>query len=180
MRNRFATRCSSSAATSISRPAASTLFQPVHTWGFTQHNQFFALYETRQRAVYQMQQRLRKHPFLGLFDGADTNSSTATRATSTTPPAIALRDERSVHARARGPPRGACSRSQASDEAQRLRPRLSHALCTSAASQRRPRCLPITSGRLAGEEAGCRADQAWTSLAACCSARTNFFISTDR
>ncbi len=60
-------------------------FPPVHTWGFTQHNQFFAVYDNRQRTVYQMQQRLRKHPFLALFDGADPNSSTATREPSTTP-----------------------------------------------------------------------------------------------
>jgi hypothetical protein len=60
-------------------------FPPVHTWGFTQHNQFFASYDNRQRTVYQMQQRLRKHPFLALFDGADPNSSTATREPSTTP-----------------------------------------------------------------------------------------------
>ncbi len=60
-------------------------FPPVQNWGFTQHNQFFATYDTHQRAVYQMQQRLRKHPFLSLFDGADTNSSTASRLPSTTP-----------------------------------------------------------------------------------------------
>ncbi|PAW87963.1 MAG: hypothetical protein B9S33_05455 [Pedosphaera sp. Tous-C6FEB] len=60
-------------------------FPPVHTWGFTQHNQFFAHYDNRQRTVYQMQQRLRKHPFLALFDGADPNSSTAVREPSTTP-----------------------------------------------------------------------------------------------
>ena len=60
-------------------------FPPVNTWGFTQHNQFFANYDNRQRTVYQMQQRLRKHAFLALFDGADPNSSTATREPSTTP-----------------------------------------------------------------------------------------------
>jgi Protein of unknown function (DUF1553) len=57
----------------------------VHTWEFTQHAQYFAVYDNRQRTVYQMQQRLRKHPFLALFDGADTNSSTAAREPSTTP-----------------------------------------------------------------------------------------------
>jgi hypothetical protein len=66
-------------------PGGEHPFPPVHTWGFTQHNQFFALYDTPKRAVYQMQQRLRKHPFFALFDGADTNSSTATRPPSTTP-----------------------------------------------------------------------------------------------
>ena len=66
-------------------PGGEHPFPSVNTWGFTQHQQFFALYDTKQRAVYQMQQRLRKHPFLALFDGADTNASTAIRATSTTP-----------------------------------------------------------------------------------------------
>ena len=66
-------------------PGGEHPFPSVNTWEFTQHKQFFALYDTRQRAVYQMQQRLRKHPFLALFDGADTNASTAIRATSTTP-----------------------------------------------------------------------------------------------
>jgi hypothetical protein len=65
-------------------PGGEHPFPPVQTWSFTQHKQFFALYDTNQRAVYQMQQRLRKHPFLALFDGADTNSSTAIRSESTT------------------------------------------------------------------------------------------------
>jgi len=60
-------------------------FPPVHTWEFTQHQQFFAVYDNRQRTIYQMQQRLRRHPFLELFDGADPNLSTAARNASTTP-----------------------------------------------------------------------------------------------
>ena len=60
-------------------------FPAVNTWSFTQHNQFFAVYDNKLRTVYQMQQRLRKHPFLALFDGADPNSSTAVREPSTTP-----------------------------------------------------------------------------------------------
>ena len=32
-----------------------------------------------------MQQRIRKHPFLAVFDGADTNATTPTRSLSTTP-----------------------------------------------------------------------------------------------
>ena len=32
-----------------------------------------------------MQQRIRKHPFLAVFDGADTNASTGARQLSTTP-----------------------------------------------------------------------------------------------
>jgi hypothetical protein len=60
-------------------------FPPARTWGFTQHIPFMAVYETRRRSVYLMQQRLRKHPYLALFDGADPNSSTAARLPSTTP-----------------------------------------------------------------------------------------------
>jgi hypothetical protein len=60
-------------------------FPPARTWGFTQHIPFMAVYETRRRSVYLMQQRLRKHPFLALFDGADPSSSTAVRLPSTTP-----------------------------------------------------------------------------------------------
>ena len=60
-------------------------FPAQNTWGFTQHNPFFAAYESRHRSVYLMQQRLRKNPYLALFDGADPNSSTAIRQPSTTP-----------------------------------------------------------------------------------------------
>ncbi|MBS0203779.1 MAG: PSD1 domain-containing protein [Planctomycetes bacterium] len=60
-------------------------FPPQHTWGWTQHNPFVANYDTRRRSVYLMQQRLKKNPFLALFDGADPSSSTGVRLPSTTP-----------------------------------------------------------------------------------------------
>jgi hypothetical protein len=76
-------------------------FPPVYTWGFTQHNQFFAVYENHQRSVYQMQQRLRKHPFFALFDGADTNSSTGVRDPSTTPlQSLFVMNDKFVHGQA--------------------------------------------------------------------------------
>jgi len=82
-------------------PGAAHPFPAVHTWGFTQHNQFFASYDTQKRTVFQMQQRLRRHPFLALFDGADPNSSTATRQASTTPlQSLFLMNDRFVHERA--------------------------------------------------------------------------------
>ena len=82
-------------------PGGAHPFPAVHTWGFTQHNQFFATYETKQRTVYQMQQRLRRHPFLGLFDGPDPNSSTATRQQSTTPlQSLFLMNDQFIHERA--------------------------------------------------------------------------------
>jgi hypothetical protein len=66
-------------------PVGTHPFPPQHTWGWTQHNPFVATYETRRRSVYLMQQRLKKHPYLALFDGADPSSSTGSRLVSTTP-----------------------------------------------------------------------------------------------
>jgi hypothetical protein len=60
-------------------------FPPEPTWRFSQHVQFFATYETDRRSVYVMQQRLKKHPFFEVFDGADTNATTDGRAQSITP-----------------------------------------------------------------------------------------------
>ncbi|MSU78499.1 MAG: DUF1553 domain-containing protein [Gemmataceae bacterium] len=60
-------------------------FPPANGWGFTQHAPFVAVYETKRRSVYLMQQRLRKNPYLALFDGADPSSSTGVRLPSTTP-----------------------------------------------------------------------------------------------
>jgi len=55
-------------------------FPPETSFHYTQHNQFFAVYDTRQRSVYLMQQRLKRHPFLDTFDGADPNASTPARS----------------------------------------------------------------------------------------------------
>ena len=60
-------------------------FPPQQSWGFTQHAPFQAVYDTNRRSVYLMTQRIRRHPFLALFDGPDTNSSTASRFTTTVP-----------------------------------------------------------------------------------------------
>jgi hypothetical protein len=68
-----------------STPGGEHPFPSPHNWEFTQHNQFTAIYETSRRSVYLMQQRIKKHPFLAMFDGADANMSTAERTASTTP-----------------------------------------------------------------------------------------------
>jgi hypothetical protein len=60
-------------------------FPPEPTWRFSQHVQFFAVYDTNRRSVYVMQQRLKKHPFFEVFDGADANATTDNRAQSVTP-----------------------------------------------------------------------------------------------
>jgi hypothetical protein len=60
-------------------------FPPENEWRFSQHRPFVAVYPTNQRSVYLMQQRIRKQPFLEVFDGADANASTGERPLSTTP-----------------------------------------------------------------------------------------------
>ncbi|HTM48700.1 MAG TPA: PSD1 and planctomycete cytochrome C domain-containing protein [Bryobacteraceae bacterium] len=59
-------------------------FPPVYQWSYSQHRQFFAVYDHNKRSVYLMQQRLRKNPILEVFDPADPNASTATRGSSVT------------------------------------------------------------------------------------------------
>jgi mono/diheme cytochrome c family protein len=74
-------------------------FPRVETWNFTQHAPFSALYESDHRSVYLMTPRIRRHPFLGLFDGADTNVSTARRDATTVPTqSLFLMNDPFVHA----------------------------------------------------------------------------------
>ena len=76
-------------------------FPDPKSWDFTQHNPFKAVYATDKRSVYLMTQRFQRHPFLALFDGPDTNASTAARETSTTPlQALYLMNDLFVHAQA--------------------------------------------------------------------------------
>jgi hypothetical protein len=70
---------------------------------FTQHAPFTAVYETHRRSVYLMTQRIRRHPFLALFDGADPNASTARRRLTTVPTqALFLMNNPFVHEQAAG------------------------------------------------------------------------------
>jgi len=54
-------------------------------WGYSQHAPFSAVYDHNKRGVYLMSQRIKRHPFLALFDGADPNTSTADRRGTTVP-----------------------------------------------------------------------------------------------
>jgi hypothetical protein len=67
------------------RPGRGHPFPSPTGWGYTQHNPFSAVYDHNQRSVYLMTQRIKRHPFLALFDGADPNASTAERRTTTVP-----------------------------------------------------------------------------------------------
>ena len=68
----------------LSRPGFHP-FPPRKNYKFTQHNPFQAVYPSNHRSVYLMTQRFKRHPFLNLFDGPDTNVSTPVRSTSTVP-----------------------------------------------------------------------------------------------
>lgn len=83
-------------------PAGPHPFPPQHTWGFTQHNPFKAVYDSRHRSVYLMTQRIQRHPYLAIFDGADPSTSTPARTTSTTPlQALYLLNDPFVHEQSR-------------------------------------------------------------------------------
>ncbi len=60
-------------------------FPPIRDWTWTQHSPFKAAYPSAHRSVYLMTQRLHRHPFLGLFDEPDTNTTTDVRSSSTVP-----------------------------------------------------------------------------------------------
>jgi hypothetical protein len=68
----------------LNRPGAHP-FPGIDEWNWSQHNPFKANYPSVHRSVYLMTQRLQRHPYLALFDGPDTNTTTASRSQSTVP-----------------------------------------------------------------------------------------------
>lgn len=66
------------------RPGAHP-FPKINQWRWTQHDPFREVYPSRHRSVYLMTQRIQRHPFLSLFDGPDTNTTTGMRRQSTVP-----------------------------------------------------------------------------------------------
>ena len=68
-------------------PGGEQPFPPEMSWKYTQHTPFIGAddqYATSKRSVYLMQQRIRRQPFLELFDGPDPNAETGTRPLTTT------------------------------------------------------------------------------------------------
>ena len=49
-------------------PGGEHPFPPESEWQHTQHRPFVAVYETNKRSVYLMQQRIRKQPYLAIFE----------------------------------------------------------------------------------------------------------------
>ncbi len=76
-------------------------FPKEEKWEFSQHDPFRALYDSSKRSAYLMTQRIQRHPFLSLFDGADTIESTPQRHASTVPTqALWFLNDPSFHQRA--------------------------------------------------------------------------------
>jgi hypothetical protein len=84
-------------------PGGAHPFPPVDQWQYTQHAPFAAVYPTDRRSVYLMTPRLRRHPFLALFDGPDANATTPQRGETTVPTqALFLMNDPFVHEMAVG------------------------------------------------------------------------------
>ena len=82
-------------------PGSGHPFPPDNTWTYTQHTPFAAVYDHNQRSIYLMVQRIRRHPFLSLFDGADANTSTGQRQATTVPTqSLFFMNDPFVHAKA--------------------------------------------------------------------------------
>lgn len=76
-------------------------FPPERDWKYSQHNPFLDTYEHNGRGVYLMQPRIRAHPQLSIFDGADTNAAIGERVPSTTPlQALFMMNDPFVHQQA--------------------------------------------------------------------------------
>ncbi|MBZ5625840.1 MAG: DUF1549 and DUF1553 domain-containing protein, partial [Acidobacteriia bacterium] len=68
-------------------PGGEHPFPPEMQWKYTQHQPFLGAeekYANNKRSVYLMQQRIRRQPFLDLFDGPDPNAETGVRPLTTT------------------------------------------------------------------------------------------------
>jgi len=61
-------------------------FPPEPTWRFSQHVQFFAVYDTDRRSVYLIAKRNLRLPFMEVFDAPDMQVSCSRRESSTHAP----------------------------------------------------------------------------------------------
>jgi hypothetical protein len=77
-------------------------FPHMATWIYMQHGPFADVYESNRRGVYVMTQRIQRHPYFGLFDGADPAISVAQRPLTISPvQALYSMNSEFVHARSK-------------------------------------------------------------------------------
>ncbi len=116
------------------QPAMEHPFPSPLSFGFTQHGPFSAVYEHNKRSVYLMTQRLKRHPFLALFDGPDPNATTPDRLGTTVPTqALFFLNDPFVHAKSEA----WAKRLQASEptESRQIELAIQCALCRTASEQ---------------------------------------------
>lgn len=146
-------------------------FPAAEEWNWTQHNPFKNIYSTSHRGVYLMTPRFQRHPFLALFDGPDTNTSTESRRASIVPQqALFALNNPFMDQQARLFARRVLA--EGSDEAARLR--YAHELALgrapSSAEADKWKIWLAVARAIAGETAanqseGQREEEAWTSAA---------------
>ena len=135
-------------------------FPPMPTWDYTQHKPFLAVYDHRERSVYLMTQRIRRHPFFGVFDGAETNMSTPFRIASTTPlQALFMLNDPLLHESARA--LAARLQKERPDDAARVERGFELALGRPASTDERATVLEY----LTRSRAGLGETEAWESVA---------------
>ena len=83
--NPCATRCSLISRQLEPGPGGPHPFPNMGTWVYMQHDPFNAVYPSNRRSVYLMTQRIQRHPYLAMFDGADAAISVARRPLTITP-----------------------------------------------------------------------------------------------
>ena len=137
-----------------------TSFPPSTAWDYTQHKPFIAVYDNHQRSVYLMTQRIRRHPFFGTFDGAETNMSTALRITSTTPlQALYMLNDPLVHEQAKA--FAARLQKERKDDADRIQRGFALALGRAATAGE----AAAAQGYVAQARTGLGESEAWESFA---------------
>ena len=162
----------------FARPAEHP-FPPMQKWKWTQHNPYRDFYDSSHRSVYLMVPRIQRHPFLGLFDGPDTNASTGLRSVSTVPPqALFLLNSPEMQSNARQLAQRLVQASPDND----ARVNLAHELCYSRPATERE-CALAAEYLSAGMAALAATDvpeadrelTAWTSYARLLLAANEFF-----
>jgi len=144
-------------------------FPALVTWDFTQHVPFREVYPSKHRSVYLMTQRIQRHPYLALFDGADPNASTDVRTSSTVPlQALFLMNSHFVREQAEGLAGRLIAKSSVAAERAAWGQRMAWGRAATSDEQRAAgEYIALASAELA--KAGVPADrverEAWTSYA---------------
>ena len=158
-------------------------FPPPTSWAYSQHGPFSAVYEHNKRSVYLMVQRIKRHPFLALFDGADPNTTTPDRRTTTVPTqALFFLNDPFVFAKSdKCAARLRAARSQDPDRVELAWELIAGRAPTDEEREEALEFLRDYRTELsAAEEPGPRRPARSPPTCACSTAATNFFTSIDR